>query len=899
MKKELKLFVILVTLIFSTYGFANKMLIQTVRATYVEGAITQDTIWTLVDSPFVISEDITVYPNATLTIEPGVDVRFGGAFSLTVLGKLYANGTEKAIKFTSNKEQPNAGDWIAINFSGIEKSMLLGCFVAHATDGILVENGDVEIENSNISLCSQNGITAVNSKLKIQASTVSFCMQDGVNATNSELTVQDNMIMDNDGNGIAITGNQQVTIEGNTIIANENGILLTGTEASRVTIRQNIISANEQDGIQLNADNHSNLVIIYNDISSNQMGIYISSLTSSQITNNSMSYNDIGVFYGLGNHTSYFNDIYGNEMGMDVAFGATVVAEYNYWGHESGPYHESLNPSGRGNPVGGDGVNLDFIFFLAEPIGYINTRPAATLLTDKTIVPPNEMVMFFGTNSFDEGRIDRYFFDFGDGNTSGWTTLSVFTHKYSSSEIYYASLTVMDDCGTTSINDATVTIDVQDLPPLYIDIDVSDHMVYEGEQIPITLHVTNGTTAIENANVKLFSLKGGNFTDSIGYTNSTGYFTTTFTVPDVTYITNIRVIATASKSGYTDGSDYEDLEALPSLSVEVVANPDLIISEETTQVTVHVKSNEQSVADVAVSISSNGGNLSTTTGITDLNGIFLLDFTAPQTTDFLNITITATATKSGYMNGMGETIITVEPKVLAVYITVEPSVTISDARVNVSVHVEYDTIPISDANVTLMSESFSFDGLTDTFGGVAFAFTVPQVNEPSIVTIIATASKDEYADGQSQIQIAVNPGELDVQVEVSESIVDSGESTVVAVYVTCNGTPVEDALITMSSADGNFSVSTDISDSEGYCEFVFDAPRTTVELTVVIVANATKNGYISSENQTTITVTPEAIAEGGWPITTILLIIIPIVIVVIIVVLIKLKVIAFSAEEEQ
>ncbi len=891
----MKLFVILVTVLFSTISFASRTLFQTVEATYVEGSITQDTIWTLVDSPFVVSKNITVYSNATLTIEPGVEVRFGGPFSLTVSGKLHANGTEKTIKFTSNSEQPDAGDWNAIKFNGIEKSMLIGCFVAHATDGILVENSDVEIENTNISLCLQNGITAVNSTLTVQASTVSSCSQNGIDATNSELTVEDNVIMDNGGNGIVITGNEQVTIQRNTIISNGNGVLLTGNETSKVNINHNIISANAQNGIQINADDHTNLVIIYNNISSNYRGFYISSPTSTYITDNSISYNDIGIFYDQGSHTAYFNDIYGNEKGMDVAFDANVIAEYNYWGHESGPYHKLLNPSGKGNPVGGDGVNLDFIFFLTEPFGYINACPIATLLTDKTIVPPNEIVMFFATNSFDEGRIDRYRFDFGDGNTSGWTTLSIFTHKYSYG-IYNASVTVMDDFGAINTNDATVTIDVQNLPSLYADINVRDHVVYEGEQILVTVYVTNETATIENANVRLFSLKGGNFTDSIGHTNSTGYFTTTFTAPDVTYITNVRIIATVSKGGYADGSDYEYLETLPALSVEVVANPNAIKSEETTHVTVYVKSNEEPVSDATVSIYADGGNLSNTTGITDSDGIVLLDFTAPQTTTLLNVNLTATATKTGYMNGTGQAIITVEPKVLVVHITAEPSVMISEARVNVSVHVEYEK-PIPDANVTMTSESFSASGLTDIFGDVTFTFMAPQVNESSSMTITAWASKDEYADGQNQTTITVNPGELDVQVEVSESIVESGRSTVVIVYVTCNGTPVENALVTMSSIHGDFSVSTDITDLEGRCEFVFNAPRTTAQLSIIITANVTKNGYISGQNETTITVTPET--GGGWSLMTILLIIVPIVIVVILVVLVKLNVIAFSVEEER
>ena len=76
MKKQLKMLLILLTIASSIFSFANRTLFTIVNATYVEGPITQDTIWTRVDSPFVVSKDVTVYSNATLTIEPDVEVKF-------------------------------------------------------------------------------------------------------------------------------------------------------------------------------------------------------------------------------------------------------------------------------------------------------------------------------------------------------------------------------------------------------------------------------------------------------------------------------------------------------------------------------------------------------------------------------------------------------------------------------------------------------------------------------------------------------------------------------------------------------------------------------------------------------------------------------------------------------
>lgn len=63
----------------------------------------------------------------------------------------------------------------------------------------------------------------------------------------------------------------------------------------------------------------------------------------------------------------------------------------------------------------------------------------------------NEPITFDASNSTDDGRINYYFFDFGDGKNSGWTTLPLVTHKYSSSGTYYATLIVGDDYGDRSI----------------------------------------------------------------------------------------------------------------------------------------------------------------------------------------------------------------------------------------------------------------------------------------------------------------------------------------------------------------------------------------------------------------------------------------------------------------
>jgi len=882
MKKKLKLFSIILMLISSAFTFASRELVFTANATYVEGSITKDTVWTLIDSPFVISKNVSVYSNATLTIEPGVEVRFGGRFSLMVEGRLVAEGTQdNMITFTSNKDEPEAGDGGTIEFNGAQLSTFVYCVVEHATNGITVENG----------------------ALKIQHSTISSNCESGIRILNGNVEVKSNEIVDNAESGIYITGDNQVTIQNNAIKSNGDGIILAENSTSGVNISQNVVLLNKQSGIHLDADDYSNIAILNNTLSSNYYGFQVSGNAETHITNNSISYNTVGIFYQAGNnHVAHFNDIYGNDLGMDVSSDVTVNAEYNYWGDESGPYHESLNPVGKGNPVGEDGVNLDFIFFLTAPVGYLNARPTARLLTDKSLISPIQTVMFIATSSSDDRCVDKYLFDFGDGENSGWTTLSIFVHEYSLNGTYHAYLTVMDDFGVTSDNIAETTINVQYLTSLQVSLISSSYTVDYGEEVSIAVQVTDGITAVGNATVTFLSINGGSSTPSSGLTNSTGHLTATFTAPSVTETTNVRIVATASKTGYADGSDYEYLEVLPPLLVQVTADPAHIKSEETATVTVHVTYREQPVAEALVTMSCDGGNLSATTGVTNSEGDALFSFTAPLSVTPLNVTITASAIKIGYIESVGQTTLTVEPKKLVVDVVADPTTLISEAVSHITAHVTYEGNPISNATVSISSDSggnFSATTeLTDSNGNATFILTAPQANAPLNLTIAVTATKTGYADGEGRLQIVVYPGTLGVQVIADPSTIESKGTSIVTVHVTCNATSVAEALVTVSCNGGNLSATTGVTNSSGYCEFIFDAPRTTVQLTAIIVANANKNGYISSESQTTITVTPET-GGGGWPITTILLIIIPIVIVVIIVVLIKLKVIAFSAEEEQ
>ena len=82
------------------------------------GIIDSDTNWTKANSPYIVVSNVLVSEGVTLTIEPGVEVRFNSAKGIQIDDELIARGTEaEPVVFTSNKPSPGTGDWVNILFT--------------------------------------------------------------------------------------------------------------------------------------------------------------------------------------------------------------------------------------------------------------------------------------------------------------------------------------------------------------------------------------------------------------------------------------------------------------------------------------------------------------------------------------------------------------------------------------------------------------------------------------------------------------------------------------------------------------------------------------------------------------------------------------------------------------
>ena len=104
-------------------------------------------------SPYVAIGDIWVDANSSLTIDPGVEIRFINNTSLEVHGGLTANGTEtNPIVFTTNSTNPAPGQWSHIRFSGPDPQAYCSmeyCDIGYSSAGILVSYSN-SLENLSI-----------------------------------------------------------------------------------------------------------------------------------------------------------------------------------------------------------------------------------------------------------------------------------------------------------------------------------------------------------------------------------------------------------------------------------------------------------------------------------------------------------------------------------------------------------------------------------------------------------------------------------------------------------------------------------------------------------------------------------------------------------------------------
>lgn len=280
-------------LLLAAFFFSSVNLL--VGQTTVSGGIYTNTTWSLAGSPYIVTGNIVVFDNVTLTVDPGVVVKFNDGIDMEIRGTLSAIGTlTDTIVFTSNSAAPVRGSWPGLDFQTDMNSTLQfvkvmygyrgvwtfdaiyaswsvsNCRFSENTVGVYVNSAEV----NNFYYCkfdnNGNGITSV------QYSSISNCdfvsnTNGGVGGLYDTYVTNCNFLGNGTGAGgfrCSITGCTfsynwvgldiklftQNVLQNNTFTYNNTGLLVRGDATSPASVSGNTICANTYMNIE-NTDN--------------------------------------------------------------------------------------------------------------------------------------------------------------------------------------------------------------------------------------------------------------------------------------------------------------------------------------------------------------------------------------------------------------------------------------------------------------------------------------------------------------------------------------------------------------------------------------------------------------------------------------------------------------------
>jgi len=305
--------------------------------TRVTADITGNTTWSAVNSPYIVdSPTVTIYAGSTLTIEPGVVVKFAQGSELFNYGRVIAHGTvDKPIYFTSLLDDSLGGDTnmdgsstqpAPYNYWDISVS---GRFASFDADYVSFSYGGYPL---NFSGSNNNSLShAVFSHVLTGIDVSSF----------STVTINNSVFESDIGEdpGIMVSGDAMVFVANSTIRGFKSGI---ESKFSDIEVKDSVI---ENNTIGINFPNPPMLVVrpvnkalafIQSLISRVVPTVFASTFHTATISNTSI----------VGNHT------YG--VYKDFLSTTVVDAKNNWWGDVSGPRNISINPAGIGDVVSDD-----------------------------------------------------------------------------------------------------------------------------------------------------------------------------------------------------------------------------------------------------------------------------------------------------------------------------------------------------------------------------------------------------------------------------------------------------------------------------------------------------------------------------------------------------------------
>jgi hypothetical protein len=241
--------------------------------TNVSGFINANTTWTLAGSPYIVVGNALISQGYTLTIDPGVVVKFDTAKALQIDGTLIAIGTAaNRITFTSSSANPVRGSWAKLHFSDYATDAVYDAFGNYVSGSIMkycdvmygggLGYGNIQIEGSEpyISQCN-----------------IKYSSSVGIYSSGSTYVLDSSLSADNSGWGLYFTQYYPSTgglvIRGDTLRNNSGGGLLLGQHSLNCTtqvLNNFFISDSTSGAIQLDGYQR-NIYIQHNSFLNNYM----------------------------------------------------------------------------------------------------------------------------------------------------------------------------------------------------------------------------------------------------------------------------------------------------------------------------------------------------------------------------------------------------------------------------------------------------------------------------------------------------------------------------------------------------------------------------------------------------------------------------------------------------
>lgn len=215
--------------------------------------------------------------------------------------------------------------------------------------------------------------------------------------------LSNNICNNNKNEGIYLGGCYNSQLINNICNNNHHGIRISGCEYT--TLTNNKCNYNNWTGICLEFS--GNITLLNNTCSNNEYGIQVILSNNNIFSNNTIFYNNFGIFVGVSskNNTVVYNNIFNNYYsGINATYNDNqfINASNNWWGHNSGPYHISKNPTGNGNNVS------DYVIFNPWLVTGINVPPRAYINSISPIPGIRGGNIHFVGNGIDDGKIIRF-----------------------------------------------------------------------------------------------------------------------------------------------------------------------------------------------------------------------------------------------------------------------------------------------------------------------------------------------------------------------------------------------------------------------------------------------------------------------------------------------------------